>query len=218
MDKEYDLMVTRQDYPQMKINPTTVTTDGDARSYEFPQVKLKGTDSSIGKMPEPASPMFLINPLTANTGHHSGEASNNISARMADGEDDEGSPEDQAAFIGKLCTFYREKAMSCHVLHAKLCRSVIRLGGYDRGSGYQISASGRAVRDSTRCRQGWQEQHLLGYGEVAEPIVKDMTANNTPKRAKSLKISGKIVRQFFANLTSSYICIIELFSPHHFPI
>ncbi|XP_049397321.1 AT-rich interactive domain-containing protein 5-like [Solanum stenotomum] len=64
-----------------------------------------------GNQNEPASPMFLINPLTANTGHHSGEASNNISARMADGEDVEGSPEDQVAFIGKLCTFYQEKGM-----------------------------------------------------------------------------------------------------------
>ncbi|KAH0773589.1 hypothetical protein KY290_010726 [Solanum tuberosum] len=52
-----------------------------------------------------------------------------------------------------------------------------------------------AVRDSAaRCRLGWQEQHLFGYGEVAEPIVKDRNGNNTPKHAKSLKNTGKIVR------------------------
>ncbi|KAG5571917.1 hypothetical protein H5410_061683 [Solanum commersonii] len=56
------------------------------------------------------------------------------------------------------------------------------------GSGLQIFALGRAVRDlAARCRLGWQEQHLLGYGEVVEPIVKDRNANNTPKRAKCLK-------------------------------
>ncbi|KAH0773612.1 hypothetical protein KY290_010749 [Solanum tuberosum] len=54
---------------------------------------------------------------------------------------------------------------------------------------------GSSVRDSAaRCRLGWQEQHLLGYGEVVEPIVKDKNANNTPKRAKSLKNASKIVR------------------------
>ncbi|KAK4726065.1 hypothetical protein R3W88_030982 [Solanum pinnatisectum] len=243
-----DLMVDRQEDSQMKTVPTNVTTD-----------------SFIGKMPEPASPMF---PSTANAGQHSEEASENICAMMADGEDDEGSPEDQAVFIGKLGTFYQEKAMELkipkfygHPLNClKLWRSVIRLGGYDRvtgfklwrqvgdsfnppktcttvswtfrsfyeklllqyerhrtqnrelqlpiapppgssgvdneGSGYQISASGRAVRDSAaRCRLGWQEQHLLGYGEVAEPIVKDRSANNTPKRAKSLKTSGSLKHQ-----------------------
>ncbi|KAH0772726.1 hypothetical protein KY290_009863 [Solanum tuberosum] len=136
----YDLTVSRQEDRQMKANPTTVTTDGDARSCEFPKVKLEVTDFSIGKTPEPASPMFLINPSTANAGQHSGEASENISEMMADGEDDEGSLEDQATFIGKLGTFYREKAMEFklpkfygHPLNClKLWRSVIRLGGYDR--------------------------------------------------------------------------------------
>ncbi|KAH0773590.1 hypothetical protein KY290_010727 [Solanum tuberosum] len=137
-----DLTVARQEDLQMKSNPTTVTIDGDARSYEFPKVKLEVTDSSIEKMPEPASPMFPINPSTANAGHHSGVASENIFAMMTDGEDDEDSLENQAAFLGKLGTFYREKAMEFkpprfygHQLNGlKLWRSVIRLGGYDRVS------------------------------------------------------------------------------------
>ncbi|KAG5571985.1 hypothetical protein H5410_061751 [Solanum commersonii] len=84
-----DLTVARQEVLQMKANPTTITTDGVARSYEFPKVKLEVTDSSIGKTLEPASPMSLINPSNANAGKHSGEAYENISAM-----DDEGSPED----------------------------------------------------------------------------------------------------------------------------
>ncbi|XP_006363397.1 AT-rich interactive domain-containing protein 5-like [Solanum tuberosum] len=279
--------------PQMEANPTTVTADGDARSCEFPKVKFEVTDSSIGKTLEPASPMFLINPSTANAGEHSGEASENIF--MTDCEDNEGSLEDQTAFLGKLGTFYREKAMEFkpprfygHQLNClKLWRFVIRLGGYDRVTGYKlwqqvgdsfsppktcttvsstfhnfyqkillqyerhrtqngelqlpiapppgflgidnefsapagrivvkdlnlpVSApgeiseglsdwtiifKGRPVRDSAaRCRLGWQEQHLLGNGEVAEPIVKDMSANNTPKRAKNLKNTDKIINCF----------------------
>lgn len=39
-----------------------------------------------------------------------------------------------------------------------------------------------------------------------------------PKREKTLKNIGKIVCEFFANLTPSYLSIVELFSPHHFPI
>ncbi|KAH0734030.1 hypothetical protein KY285_009737 [Solanum tuberosum] len=135
-----NMLVDKSVDPQMKTNATTVTTDGDARSDEFPNLTIEVTDSSIGKAPEPASPMFLINPSTANAGQHSGEAFANISAMMADGGDDEGSPEDQAAFIGKLGTFYQEKAMEFklpkfygHPLNClKLWRSVIRLGGYDR--------------------------------------------------------------------------------------
>ncbi|KAK6773007.1 hypothetical protein RDI58_028245 [Solanum bulbocastanum] len=271
-----DLMADRQEDSQMKTIPTNVTTD-----------------SFIGKTPEPASPTF---PSTVNAGQHSEEASENICAMRADGEDDEGSPEDQAVFLGKLGTFYREKVMELklpkfygHPLNClKLWRSVIRLGGYDRvtgfklwrqvgdsfnppktcttvswtfrsfyeklllqyerhrtqngelqlpiapppgssgvdnefnapagriavkdlvkclkgcqigpsylnGSGYQISASERVVRDSAaHCRLGWQEQHLLGYGGVAEPIVKERSANNTPKRVKSLKTSGSLKHQ-----------------------
>ncbi|KAK6773778.1 hypothetical protein RDI58_029016 [Solanum bulbocastanum] len=128
--------------PQMEANPTVVTTDGDARSCEFPKVKLEVTDSSIGKTPKPTSPMCLINPSIANAREHSGEASENIFAMIADCEDDEGSLEDQAAFIGKLETFYPEKAVEFklpryygHQLNCfKLWRSMIRLGGYDRVS------------------------------------------------------------------------------------
>ncbi|KAG5571939.1 hypothetical protein H5410_061705, partial [Solanum commersonii] len=44
----------------------------------------------------------------------------------------------------------------------------------------------RAVRDSTaRCRLGWQEQHLLGYGEVAEPIVKHQGQNEVEHPMKA---------------------------------
>uniref|UniRef100_M1DP56 Uncharacterized protein n=1 Tax=Solanum tuberosum TaxID=4113 RepID=M1DP56_SOLTU len=46
-----DIMVDRQEDHQMKTNATTVTTNG-ARLDEFPKVKIKFTDSSIGKTPK----------------------------------------------------------------------------------------------------------------------------------------------------------------------
>ncbi|KAK6773925.1 hypothetical protein RDI58_029164 [Solanum bulbocastanum] len=64
-----DLMVATQEDPHMKTNATMVTTDNNARSNEFLKVKNQCyVNSSIGKMPEPASPMFLSNPSIANVG------------------------------------------------------------------------------------------------------------------------------------------------------
>ncbi|KAG5571942.1 hypothetical protein H5410_061708 [Solanum commersonii] len=85
----------------------------DAGTYDMVSGYLKLTidEGEMIKVHQKlASPMFLINPSTVNAGEHSGEASENIFAVMADCEHDEGSLKDQAAFLGKLGTFYREKA------------------------------------------------------------------------------------------------------------
>ncbi|XP_049397281.1 AT-rich interactive domain-containing protein 5-like [Solanum stenotomum] len=82
-----------------------------------------------------------------------------------DSEDDEGSPEDQAAFLGKLGTFYWEKAMEFkpprfygHQLNClKLWRSVIRLSGYDQVTGYKLW---RQMGDSFNP----PSEHLVGPG------------------------------------------------------
>ncbi|XP_015935260.1 AT-rich interactive domain-containing protein 6 isoform X1 [Arachis duranensis] len=55
------------------------------------------------------------------------------------------------------------------------------------------SGSGRARRDAAaRAMQGWHAQRLLGYGEVAEPVIKDKNSNSTPKREKNLKSIGML--------------------------
>ncbi|KAH0706032.1 hypothetical protein KY285_010563 [Solanum tuberosum] len=43
-----DLMIATQEDPQIKTNATMITNDGDARSDEFPKVKIEVTDFSIG--------------------------------------------------------------------------------------------------------------------------------------------------------------------------
>ncbi|XP_027353889.1 AT-rich interactive domain-containing protein 5 isoform X2 [Abrus precatorius] len=61
---------------------------------------------------------------------------------------------------------------------------------------YQASGSGRARRDAAaRAMQGWHAQRLLGYGEVAEPVIKDKSFSSTPKREKNLKSIGVINKQ-----------------------
>lgn len=61
---------------------------------------------------------------------------------------------------------------------------------------YQTSGSGRARRDAAaRAMQGWHAQRLLGYGEVAEPVIKDKNFSSTPKREKNLKSIGMINKQ-----------------------
>ena len=42
-----------------------------------------------------------------------------------------------------------------------------------QSSGYLASVSGRARRDAAaRAMQGWHAQRSVGYGEIAEPIIK----------------------------------------------
>ena len=44
---------------------------------------------------------------------------------------------------------------------------------YVQASSHQASGSGRARRDAAaRAMQGWHAQRLVGYGEIAEPIIK----------------------------------------------
>ncbi|KAH1123672.1 hypothetical protein GLYMA_06G013900v4 [Glycine max] len=55
----------------------------------------------------------------------------------------------------------------------------------------ETPGSGRARRDAAaRAMQGWHAQRLLGYGEVAEPVIKDKNFSSTPKREKNLKSIG----------------------------
>ncbi|VVA23175.1 AT-rich interactive domain-containing protein 5 [Prunus avium] len=68
-------------------------------------------------------------------------------------------------------------------------------------SGHQTPGSGRARRDAAaRAMQGWHAQRLVGYGEVAEPIIKDKNLSSTSKREKNLKSIGSIKHRAPTNL------------------
>ncbi|KAG5613654.1 hypothetical protein H5410_024935 [Solanum commersonii] len=149
-----DMMVDEQKKVEHKTNTASVISDRDDRSNELSETKDDVKNTAIAKMPEPATSNLSVKCDTANTGQHTGEASNKIfdESKMADEEDededwnDDGSPEDQAAFMRDLEIFYRERAiefkppkfygipLNC----LKLWRSVIRLGGYDRVTGSKL--------------------------------------------------------------------------------
>ncbi|KAL3340659.1 hypothetical protein AABB24_029010 [Solanum stoloniferum] len=149
-----DMMVDEQKKVEHKTNTASVISDRDDRSNELSETKDDVKNTAIAKMPEPASLNLSVKCDTANTGQHTGEASNKIfdESKMADDEDededwnDDGSPEDQAAFMRDLENFYRERAMEFKppkfygipLNCLKLWRSVIRLGGYDRVTGSKL--------------------------------------------------------------------------------
>ncbi|XP_009761105.1 AT-rich interactive domain-containing protein 5-like isoform X2 [Nicotiana sylvestris] len=147
-----DMMV--DEHKELEDNTATVITDGDARSNEVSETKDDVKNTATAKMPEPVTPNLPVKSATAKAGQHTGEASNKIfdEAKMEDEDDEDedwsgdGSPEDQAAFMIELESFYRERAMEFkppkfygHQLNClKLWRSVIRLGGYDRVTGSKL--------------------------------------------------------------------------------
>ncbi|XP_068306038.1 AT-rich interactive domain-containing protein 5-like [Pyrus communis] len=71
-------------------------------------------------------------------------------------------------------------------------------------SAHQAPGSGRARRDAAaRAMQGWHAQRLVGYGEVAEPTIKDKHLSSTPKREKNLKSIGSVKHRTPTNLELS---------------
>ncbi|XP_024020090.1 AT-rich interactive domain-containing protein 6 [Morus notabilis] len=71
-------------------------------------------------------------------------------------------------------------------------------------SSYQAPGSGRTRRDAAaRAMQGWHAQRLLGYGEVAEPIIKDKNINSASKREKNLKSIGSLKHKTPTNLENA---------------
>ncbi|XP_047954011.1 AT-rich interactive domain-containing protein 5-like [Salvia hispanica] len=109
------------------------------------------------------------------------------------GEDDDGTPEDQAAFMKELEHFYREKTMEFKPPNfygqplncLKLWRAVIRLGGYDKVTGSKLWRQiGESFHPPKTCTTvSWTfrifyEKSLLEYvrhktqsGELQLPVV-----------------------------------------------
>ncbi|KAJ8540804.1 hypothetical protein K7X08_001620 [Anisodus acutangulus] len=149
-----DRMVDEQKEVENRTNAASVIADRDARSNELSETKDDVKNAAIAKMPEPATPNSSVKSATAKAGQHTGEASIKIfdEAKMADDEDededwnDDGSPDNLAAFMRELDSFYRERAIEFkppkfygNPLNClKLWRSVIRLGGYDRVTGSKL--------------------------------------------------------------------------------
>ncbi|CAK9178274.1 unnamed protein product [Ilex paraguariensis] len=108
---------------------------------EIPNSKNEGDDTPLASQHELSTPNFLVRCSTAKA-----EAPSADTFKNGVFEDDDGTPEDQAAFMKELECFYRERSMEFkpprfygHPLNClKLWRAVIRLGGYDRVTGSKL--------------------------------------------------------------------------------
>ncbi|KAG8377204.1 hypothetical protein BUALT_Bualt08G0003800 [Buddleja alternifolia] len=125
--------------PVPHVNATTLET----------LTKHEGNVSSLPKQLEAATPNALVRYSPAKAGDYSGETIKTGFTQatiplIAEGDD--GTPEDQAAFIKELVSFYRERSMDFKppkfygqpLNCLKLWRAVLRLGGYDRVTGSKL--------------------------------------------------------------------------------
>ncbi|KAL1535192.1 AT-rich interactive domain-containing protein 3-like [Salvia divinorum] len=170
-------------------------TRGNEKTSET-AAKLDAEESSLANQPEPFTPNSLIRCSSQKTADHSGETVQPVSSQAAlpfMGEDNDGTPEDQAAFIKELEHFYREKTMEFKppkfygqpLNCLKLWRAVIRLGGYDRVTGSKLWRQvGESFHPPKTCTTvSWTfrifyEKSLLEYerhktqsGELQLPVV-----------------------------------------------
>ncbi|KAK1400287.1 AT-rich interactive domain-containing protein 5 [Heracleum sosnowskyi] len=236
----------------------------DAVKNAIPEIENKRSANKLNDKPHSyhtrpaADQVEPVTPVTNETFKVKGVDTNDIKTIE---EAETGTPEEQAAFMKELETFFRENGMVFRppkfygkLLNClKLYRSVIRHGGYDRvtaaksvwrqiGESFNppktcttaayafrifyekalleyerhkmktgelqlaftsvpgpvatatnaTTGSGRARRDAAaRAMQGWHEQRYYGYGEIAEPIIKDKNFN-LAKREKLVKNIGSV--------------------------
>ncbi|KAG8369309.1 hypothetical protein BUALT_Bualt15G0137900 [Buddleja alternifolia] len=122
--------------------------DENAKTVET-AAKHEGEDSSLSNQNEAATPNSLVRYSPAKVADHSGERVKTVYTQATlplMGESDDGTPEEQSAFMKELESFYRERAMDFkppkfygHPLNClKLWRATIRLGGYDRVTGSKL--------------------------------------------------------------------------------
>ncbi|XP_071922904.1 uncharacterized protein [Coffea arabica] len=130
------------------VLPATVSDDnvklGDKTATRI--TKPEAGDAPAVNKRQPATPDLPMKYSSKRSGSHSGEASKHVAkdAQMLEGDD--GTPEEQAAFVKELETFYRERGMDFKppkfygqpLNLCKLWRSVIRLGGYDLVTGSKL--------------------------------------------------------------------------------
>ncbi|XP_015935261.1 AT-rich interactive domain-containing protein 6 isoform X2 [Arachis duranensis] len=93
--------------------------------------------------------------------------------------------------------FYEKALLEYEKYKREIGELQLPVGSFHQSSSVEKEApgsgSGRARRDAAaRAMQGWHAQRLLGYGEVAEPVIKDKNSNSTPKREKNLKSIGML--------------------------
>ncbi|KAL1561477.1 AT-rich interactive domain-containing protein 5-like [Salvia divinorum] len=168
---------------------------GNEKTFET-ATKPDAEESSLASQPEPFTHNTLVKCSSQKTADHNGETAHTVSSQAAlpfMGEDDDGTPDVQAAFMKELENFYRERTvefkppkfygqpLNC----LKLWRAVIRLGGYDRVTGSKLWRQvGESFHPPKTCTTvSWTfrifyEKSLLEYerhktqsGELQLPVI-----------------------------------------------
>ncbi|XP_057776526.1 AT-rich interactive domain-containing protein 3 [Salvia miltiorrhiza] len=170
-------------------------TDGNEKTIET-AAKPDAEESSRASQLQPFTPNSLIRCSSTKTADHCGETAQTVSNHATQpfmGEDDDGTPEDQAAFMKELEHFYRERTMEFKppkfygqpLNCLKLWRAVIRLGGYDRVTGSKLWRQvGESFHPPKTCTTvSWTfrifyeksllefERHKTQSGELQLPVV-----------------------------------------------
>ncbi|GFQ00258.1 AT-rich interactive domain-containing protein 5 [Phtheirospermum japonicum] len=177
--------------------------------------KHEGDHSSLPSKHEAGTPSARYLPVKA--GEHSGETVKTVftpAALPLMAEGDDGTPEDQAAFMKEIESFYRERAMDFKppkfygqpLNCLKLWRAVIRLGGYDRVTGSKLWRQvGESFHPPKTCTTvSWTfrifyEKSLLEYerhktqsGELQLPVAAFHEASAADTEGNGYQGSGSI--------------------------
>ncbi|KAL0361918.1 UNVERIFIED_CONTAM: AT-rich interactive domain-containing protein 5 [Sesamum radiatum] len=205
---------TTNDELKEQTNCAGSVTDGHFMTAQT-ATKHEASDSSLPDQHEVATPNFLVRYSLAKTGDHSGETVKTVFTKESlplTAEGDDGTPEDQEAFMKELESFYRGKAMNFKppkfygqpLNCLKLWRVVIRLGGYGRVTGSKLWRQvGESFHPPKTCTTvSWTfrifyEKSLLEYerhkrqsGELQLPVAPLLEASTADSEGNSYQGSG----------------------------
>ncbi|XP_057469444.1 AT-rich interactive domain-containing protein 6-like [Actinidia eriantha] len=144
---EKEGLVNVQAEPDHDAFAATAVAEGHAGTKEVTQNEDMVPNAHLANQLEPVTPNSLVKSSNPETEDDSKETPMNWLDESKLEEDDEtGTSKDQAAFMKELENFYREKAMEFKPPRfygqplnlLKLWRAVIKLGGYDRVTGFKL--------------------------------------------------------------------------------
>ncbi|CAH9074855.1 unnamed protein product [Cuscuta epithymum] len=142
-----EIVIVENKNAEGTVSSADVIDDKEARQGGASETKQKLNHVPI-MLPEPVTPHVLVKCASAKPGQISGETFKNKFdyGKMDYDDNDDGTAEDQALFMGEIETFYRERSMDFKppkfygqpLNCLKLWKAVIRLGGYDTVTGSKL--------------------------------------------------------------------------------
>ncbi|KAL3845920.1 hypothetical protein ACJIZ3_003323 [Penstemon smallii] len=189
-------------------------TNGNHNNVEAAS-RHQGDNSSLLDMVEPATPNSLVRYAPSRAGDLSGQTVKTFFTQATSpltGESDDGTTEEQAAFMKELENFHREKALDFKppkfygqpLNCLKLWTAVIRLGGYDKVTGAKMWRQvGESFHPPKTCTTvSWTfrifyekalleyERHKTQSGELQLPVASLSEASSVDHEGNGYQGSG----------------------------